>query len=217
MSRARRPHGGRRAERGFTLAELLVACAVVGFVMAGLLVMLQSGQETYLVGAHQVEAQQSVRLAVERMVAELRDAGFCPTCAATPTSFAAITGQSATGFTIQSDWDASWDGTAGIDTAAVTDAAGTLRGERIVYSLSGTDLQRQEIGIDATPLTVASGVSSLSFDYMDAGGAATAVDTSIRTVTITLSAAPRDQPAATSTGRVFVTMSDSVRLRNRVP
>src|SRR5438093_11277776 len=96
-----------RSERGFSLAELLVACVVVAFVMAGLLITLQSGQESYLRGANEVEATQSVRVAIERMAQELRVAGFCPTCGTPP--FDAITAQRETGFTLQNDWDGDGD------------------------------------------------------------------------------------------------------------
>ena len=55
----RKPLRITRDQRGFTLTELLVACALIGLVMAGLFSMLQSGQQTYLTGTNQVEAQQA--------------------------------------------------------------------------------------------------------------------------------------------------------------
>ena len=76
----RKPLRITRDQRGFTLTELLVACALIGLVMAGLFSMLQSGQQTYLTGTNQVEAQQALRLALLRMTNEIRDAGYCPTC-----------------------------------------------------------------------------------------------------------------------------------------
>src|SRR5207245_2754160 len=54
LRRAMRLVEALRSERGFTLAELLVACVVVAFVMAGLFITLQSGQEVYLRGSNQV-------------------------------------------------------------------------------------------------------------------------------------------------------------------
>jgi prepilin-type N-terminal cleavage/methylation domain-containing protein len=199
-----------RSERGFTLAELLVACAVIALVMAGLLVSLQSGQAAYLRGANEVEATQSVRVALERMAQELRGAGFCPTCTgATP--FTAITAQSATGFTIQNDWDG--DGV--ITTAGtVTDAFGNARGEQVVYAFAGGTLTRQETG-DANPLTLATGINSLTFTYQDNAGVVTATPDNICTVVVTATTQPQFQPAATLQGRVLVTMTDSLRMRNR--
>ncbi|MBI4271607.1 MAG: prepilin-type N-terminal cleavage/methylation domain-containing protein [Candidatus Rokubacteria bacterium] len=200
-----------RRDDGFTLAELLVACAVIAFVMAGLLVMLQSGQQSYLVGSNQVEAQQNVRVALERMIREIRGAGYCPNCGGTP-PFTAIASQSTTGFTIQNDWD----GSATISTSGtVTDYAGTTHGEQVIYAVSGGALTRQEIGLDGSPVTLASGISSMTFTYQDDTGAVTATAADIRTIVVTLTAQPQFQPAATQQGRILVTMTDSVRLRNR--
>src|SRR5207248_736240 len=95
-----------RDEAGFTLAELLIACALIGVVMSGLYALLTSGQQMYLTGTNQMGAQQTLRLAVQRITTEVRDGGYCPTCgtgspAITP--FSAITSANATGFTIQND------------------------------------------------------------------------------------------------------------------
>jgi prepilin-type N-terminal cleavage/methylation domain-containing protein len=199
-----------RSERGFTLAELLVACAVVALVMAGLLITLQSGQEAYLRGSNEVEATQSVRVAIERMAQELRGAGFCPTCTGAP-PFTAITAQSATGFTIQNDWDG--DGV--ITTAGtVTDANLIVRGEQVVYAFAGGAITRRETG-DANALTLATGINALTFTYQDSAGVTTAIPDNIRTVVVTATTQPQFQPAATLQGRVLVTMTDSLRMRNR--
>jgi len=61
-------------ERGFTLAELLVATAVSGLVMAGVFVVQQGGQQAYLLGAARVETQQSARVTLDLMTRELRSA-----------------------------------------------------------------------------------------------------------------------------------------------
>ena len=63
-----------RSQRGFTLAELLVVIAILGLMLAGLVTVQMSGQTTYLIGAHRVEAQQNARVALELMVRELRSA-----------------------------------------------------------------------------------------------------------------------------------------------
>ena len=206
-----KPMQALQSEGGFTLAELLVACAVIAFVMAGLLVMLQTGQESYLVGSNRVEATQSVRVAIDRMAQEIRTAGFCPTCTGTP-PFTAIAAQTATGFTIQNDWDG--DGAINT-TGTVTDADGNVHGEQIVYAFSSGALTRQEVGVDASAVTLATGINSLTFTYQDSTGATTATAANIRTIVVTLTTQPQNQPAATQQGRVLVTMTDSVRVRNR--
>ena len=63
-----------RDERGFTLAELLVVTAVLGLILAGVVLVQQRGQEAYLFGSHRVEVQQNNRSALELMVRELRSA-----------------------------------------------------------------------------------------------------------------------------------------------
>ena len=200
-----------KTEYGFTLAELLVACVIIAFVMAGLFVTLQTGQESYLVGSNQVEAQQTARMAIAQIVREVRNAGYCPTCTATP-PFTAIAAQTGTGFTVQNDWDG--DGAINT-TGTVTDADGNVHGEQIVYAFSSGALTRQEVGVDASAVTLATGINSLTFTYQDSTGATTATAANIRTIVVTLTTQPQNQPAATQQGRVLVTMTDSVRLRNR--
>ena len=65
-------------ERGYTLAEMLVVCAIVGLVMASLLGLVITGQKAFWYGTTQVDAQQTARVAVERMVKEIREAGYDP-------------------------------------------------------------------------------------------------------------------------------------------
>ena len=63
-----------RSQRGFSLAELLVVCAVLGVMMAGLLVIHAGGTSAYVIGSSRVAAQQNGRVALEMMVRELRSA-----------------------------------------------------------------------------------------------------------------------------------------------
>ena len=61
-------------ERGFTLAELLIACAVLGIIMAGVLGIQRQGLGAYQVGAARVEVQQNARAALETMINDIRTA-----------------------------------------------------------------------------------------------------------------------------------------------
>ncbi len=63
-----------RSQQGFSLAELLVVVAILSLMLAGLVAVQMSGQSSYLIGAHRVEAQQNGRVALELMVRELRSA-----------------------------------------------------------------------------------------------------------------------------------------------
>lgn len=221
-------------QRGFTLAEMLVVCALVGLVMASLLGFVMQGQQAYWYGTTQVDGQQTARVAIERMAKEIREAGYeplpgeadptaCPNATNYPLytagvpcyKFVPITGQSATSLTLQYNWDGSTCAVpcSPINTAAlVTDPmncpAGTCRGEQVTYSLSGGNLQRQESVVDASPVIIASGISALAFTYRDENNNVTASRDLIKIVEISVT-------AQTATKGAYVTMVDRIRLRNR--
>ena len=208
--------GALRDERGFTLAEMLVVCALLGTVMAGVLSLVMVGQQSATATMNQVDAQSNARMGIDRVIEEIREAGYlpagptCPTAPATPCppynyAFPAVTAQTATALTIQNDWNA--DNV--IQTVAVTDPiSGAQRGERVVYSFNAGQLRRQEIGIDAAPVVVAAGIISLTYTFLDQNNAVTGTAANIRTVTVTLT-------TQQSAGQPQVTMAHRVRLRNR--
>lgn len=207
-------------ERGFTLAEMLVVCAIVGLVMASLLALVMTGQKAYWYGTTQVDAQQTVRVALERMVREIREAGYDPvppntapaTCASVPCyQFDAIASQSGTGLTLRYNWDASVgttpSATAVNDPMLCPTGAG-CRGEQVIYSFSGGNLTRREVGIDASALVVASGISNMTFTYTKEDGTAATAAADVRTVAVSVT-------AQTANNGAIVTMIDRIRLRNR--
>ena len=210
-------------ERGYTLAEMMVVCAIVGLVMASLLGLVMTGQKAYWYGTTQVDAQQAARVAVERMVKEIREAGYYPQ-APTPITtgacaslicyaynFDAIAnGPTATSLTLQYDWngDAVSASSGKVNDPILCATGSTCRGERITYAFSGGTLTRQELGVDTTPLTIASGITLLAFTYMAADGTVTSTPADIRIIGVTVT-------AQTDTQGAYVTMSDRVRLRNR--
>jgi prepilin-type N-terminal cleavage/methylation domain-containing protein len=191
---------------GFTVLEMMVVAAILGLIMVGIVELLLVGQEGYLRGINQVEAQQSARVAIARLVEEVRGAGYNPTNAAFP----AITAQTATGFTIQNDWN----GNGVIEPGITVSVAGIPRGEQVTYALVGGRLERQESGVDPLPVVLASGINALAFEYRDAANAVTAAPDLIRTVVITLTTQP-ERPAPTALGAALVTMTDRARMRNR--
>jgi len=208
--------GALRDERGFTLAEMLVVCALLGTVMAGVLSLVMAGQQSATATMNKVDAQANARMAIDRLIEEIREAGYlpqgpqCPTAPTTPCppynyAFPAITAQTATALTLQNDWNA--DNV--IQATAVTDPiTGAQRGEQVVYSFNAGQLLRQEIGIDGAPVVVAAGIIGLTYTYLDQNNAVTATAANIRTVTITLT-------TQQSAGQPQVTMVHRVRLRNR--
>lgn len=100
-------------QRGFTLTELLVACAILGLVLAGIVTLQRQGQAAYLIGAARAEVQANARHAVESLTTELR---FARTVDAVGANCA----------------------TSGATSITFTDQDG----DAVVYQLAGTDLQR---------------------------------------------------------------------------
>jgi prepilin-type N-terminal cleavage/methylation domain-containing protein len=205
-----------RDQQGFSMTELLVVCALLGIVMAGVLSLLMVGQQSATTTSNKVDAQANARVGIERMIEEIREAGYlpagptCPGAPATPCppfnyAFPAITNQSATGLTIQNDWNAD---NAIQATSVVDPVSGGNRGEQVIYSFAGGQLSRREMGIDAAPVVLASGITNLAFTFLDQGNTVTGTAGNIRTVTITMT-------AQQSTGQPQVTMVHRVRLRNR--
>jgi prepilin-type N-terminal cleavage/methylation domain-containing protein len=205
-----------RDEGGFSLVEMIVVCAILATVMAGVMRLLMVGQQSATSTANKVDAQSNARMGIDRLIEEVREAGYLPagpTCPGAPGTpcppynyaFSAISAQTVTALTLQNDWNA----TSTIQVVSVTDPiTGAQRGEQVVYSLAAGQLRRQEIGIDAAPVVVAAGIISLAYTYLDQNNAITATAADIRTVTITLT-------TQQSAGQPQITMVHRVRLRNR--
>jgi prepilin-type N-terminal cleavage/methylation domain-containing protein len=196
-------------QRGFTLAELLVVTALVGLVMAGVLSLLMSSNQSYQRGTNQVEAQQSARVVMARMAQEIREAGYNPSSA---TTFNPLSTFSASSLTIQNDWNA--NGAIDPTLTVVDPVKGTSRGEQVTYTLSGNTITRQESAVDAGPLVVIGGVQSLAFEYLDINDAVTATGANVRTVVITATVSQFTGPSG-ALNPANVVLTNRIRLRNR--
>lgn len=204
-----------RSQDGYTMAEMLVTAAVVGLVMAGLLALIQTGSQTWVVGANRSEAQQSARLVLHRMSEEVRIGGWDPKNTGSFPAIQALTPPQ-TGFIISNDWSA--DGA--IQNNTLVSVNGVNRGEQITYDVVSNALRRQESQVDASPVTITNAISSISFTYRDADDAAVtdphllANAPNIRTVEITVTTTP-DVQASANSQKVSVTSTIRARVRNR--
>jgi len=171
-------------ERGFTLAELLVASAVLGLLMLGVFTVQRQGLKAYQVGSARVEVQQNARAALETMFSEIRTA---QTVTAVPAGCG--TGPVPTG--------------GGATSISFTDQDNVP----VQYQLAGTNLQRNAD-------VLIGGVQTLRIWCYDAGGTLTATATLVRSVHVQVSTQTESVVAATSDRNQHAVMETRVRLRN---
>ncbi|MGH7371572.1 MAG: PilW family protein [Candidatus Methylomirabilales bacterium] len=75
MGRQRDRFGGGCSEAGFSLAEVLMATAISSVVLLALYLLYDLNQVTFVKGEQQADLQQNARIAMDRIVRELRLAG----------------------------------------------------------------------------------------------------------------------------------------------
>jgi hypothetical protein len=147
------------------LADLLVACTVLGFIMSANFLLLDQGQRAWQTGAARVEAQQTARIALIRIANDVRTAGSSLAHPAFPAVSVAEPGR----LVLHRDWDG--DGVIG----------GTR--DTVTWFLDGTVLRRNAGG-GAQPIV--NGARALAFAYFDADGEPTVVPEAVRSVRLTL-------------------------------
>lgn len=176
-----------------SLADLLASLALLGLVMGATLALLVQGQQLYAQGAAHVEAQQSARIALERLAREIRQAGSGGAAA----GFPAISVAERSRIVLHLDIDG--------------DGVGAARGETVTWLLAGSVLRRNAGG-GAQPII--NGVRDLVLSYTDDRGAPTTVPEEVRAVAIVLitEADPVSRGPARRPGTTVMT---EVRLRNR--
>jgi prepilin-type N-terminal cleavage/methylation domain-containing protein len=174
-----------RGARGFSLAELLVVCAIAGIFLSGVIALQLQGQRAYSIGAARVDAQQNARLALERFLEELR--------IATAVTSATNCSNSSTG---ASTLSFSW-------TNPISFATETL-----TWALSGTNLQRTDT---SGTVTIIGGVTGLNiWCYQSDGVTLTSTAANVYSVIVKLTA--QDETVASSHQTTVV--QSRVRLRN---
>lgn len=172
-----------------SLADLLIALGILALVAAAAFTLLDEGQRAWAFGAARAETQQSARVALARLTAEIRGAGrggrgFDAVAVAAPDTIG-----------LQQDLD--------------RDGAIAANGERVTWRLVGTVLRR-DAGGGFQPII--NGVGRFSLSYLDAKGAPTATPADVRSVEIVLVSRP-DYSVRGST--VSTVLTTRVHLRNR--
>jgi prepilin-type N-terminal cleavage/methylation domain-containing protein len=191
-------------ERGFTLAELLVASAVLGFLMLGVFTIQRQGLGAYQVGVARVEVQQNARAALETMFGEIRTAETITAIPAACGTGPVPTGGGATSISMTY---VKRDPATGVETTVGID-----------YQLTGTSLERRErpnpIVFAGPFVTLIGGVQTLRVWCYDVNDALTATMSLVRSVHVQVSTSTESVVAATSDRNQHAFMETRVRLRN---
>ena len=158
----------RRAERGLTLIEILISTTLFSIVFAGVYLLYVTMQGMMARGELMTDLQQNVRVGLDKMVQEIRMAGYDPEGAIPLVTLApqgAIRAASATCFSFVG---------LGLDRST---SPPTEKSKQITYSLSGTTMGRQVDSWDSTAKAFSGGtaqpqaevVNSLTFIYYSSG------------------------------------------------
>ena len=165
-------------EKGFTMAELLVAMAIAGVVMAAVYSTYYSQQKSYVTQEQVAGMQQNLRAAIYIMERELRMAGYDPTGKAD----AGIVTANANSLTVTMDIDdAAGTGTPDEDTDDTS--------EDITYSLytsGGIQKLGRKSPSTANNQPVAENIDALDFVYLNQNGQVTTTLSQIRSVEVSL-------------------------------
>lgn len=172
-------------QRGFSLAELLVACVIIALILGGVLILQWQGQQAYVAGAARVEVQQNARLALDMMTTELRLAQSVTAVGSTCNNTTAGTND----ITVST-----WDG-----------ASSSWASVR--YRLNGITLERNGSALIG-------GVQSLALVCYDANDSATATAADVRSVTVSLTTQDEQTSASAGPSNQHATVQSRARLRN---
>ena len=71
-----RPSNQSKQQRGFSLVEVMVATAILVVVLVGILMLYDRANRVFKSGNEAAEMQQNLRIAYERLVSDVRMAGF---------------------------------------------------------------------------------------------------------------------------------------------
>lgn len=159
-----------KSEKGFTLAEMMIAVAISGIVLGGVFTAFIAQRKSYEAQEEVTDMQQSMRASMYMLTSEIRMAGYDPTFSRLFGFTAAGVGANAVTFTLERN-DVDGDGVCGVNSVTgAIEANGVLdANETITYAIcdanaDGTQDLCRTAGGGGQQL-VAENVISLGFAY----------------------------------------------------
>jgi type IV pilus assembly protein PilW len=157
---------------GFTLTELMVAMAIGMVVLAAVTTTFMAQAKFYNAQEQINEMQQNARGALDIITRELKMAGYKPNGG----TFDGVT-YSVSQLMIQADLD----GNGGISTSSSAN-------EQITYAYDSTNKRITRKVATGTVEVLADNITAFTFSYLNSSGATTATSSSVRQVTISITA-----------------------------
>jgi prepilin-type N-terminal cleavage/methylation domain-containing protein len=174
-----------RNQKGVTLVEMMIAASLAGLVAAGTGLFLQEGQNAYQTGAGRSEVQQSARVALDRMIRELR------------TGTAVLAGTPAS-----------------ITFRYIDEAGNTVTVQYSLNATNLLRNQTAPVPATPQPETVIGGVTSVIFTYYDVNDVVTGAATNAFSVDVQVRTQWDGAIASSSMRNQRAFVENRVRLRN---
>ncbi len=156
-----------REQSGYSLVELLVVCAVLGLVMAGVLTISLTGNTVALSGQNKTEAQQGARSTL-LMEEDLRLAGYgFPTNTTANPVFVAASATSVTFWADLTNTSTTLSAAAAAGTSTLTVASGAgFANPDLIYVTNGGQWESATVAsATATSLTLTAGLAATPNPY----------------------------------------------------
>lgn len=203
----------RRTSAGFTMIEMLIAFAIVGFVMGGILMILSQSQASYVNQTAQAEQVQQMRIALDQITRVLRQAGNDPMKAlAVPP---VVPGQGSV--QVHADISGSVPSVTGNPLERTGDPDGLLNSIYEVVTISYDPWNKQVLcDVGYGPQVAAEEVDALTFTFYDVTGAVTADPARIARVKVTI-AGRATQADQMTNHHSTVTLESDVFIRSQAP
>ena len=174
----------KRCQAGYTLVELMVAVALTGIVTMSIYKSYISVSTGYDVQDQVVEVQQNARVAMGRMVREIRMAGCDPSLSDFPTFLTLNSAEIGFSMDIVGDGD-------------VNDV-----GENITYKLLNNELLRTDAA-GGGARSIIKNVEALNFIYYDENSNITVVPADVRIVQVALVVRSSNEDYAFTDNRLY--------------